>query len=116
VHPATTLFAGADRARWLAWTRPVEPDRVDGAWLTMLGDYFPPAVMVRSTGPSPAVTIEYAIQVHTSADPYPLGAGELLVCEMHATHAAAGFAIEDGSIWAPDGALLATVRQTRLAG
>jgi acyl-CoA thioesterase len=116
VHPATTLFAGAEQARWLAWTRPTKPDVVNGEWLTMLGDYFPPAVAVRSTGPTRAVTIEYGIQIHTSSDPYPLDERRYLACEMHATHAAAGFAVEDGSIWAPDGALLATVRQTRLAG
>ncbi len=116
VHPATTMFAGAAEARWLAWTRPVAPDVIDGPWLTMLGDYFPPAVCVSNTGPSRAVTIEYAIQVHTSAHPFMLPPDGYLACEMHATHAAEGFAIEDGSIWAPDGTLVATTRQTRLAG
>lgn len=116
LHPETTLFAGRAQARWMAWTRPTHPDRVDAEWLTMLGDYFPPAVAVRNTGPSRAVTIEYSIQIHTSAESYPLGAGQHVACEMHATHAASGFAVEDGTIWAPDGTLLATVRQTRLAG
>jgi acyl-CoA thioesterase len=116
LHPDTTLFAGHAQARWMAWTRPTHPDRVDAQWLTMLGDYFPPAVEVRNTVPSRAVTIEYGIQIHTSAESYPLGIGEHLACEMHATHAASGFAVEDGTIWAPDGTLLATVRQTRLAG
>jgi len=115
-HPATTMFAGAAQARWLAWTRPTEPDRVDPEWLTMLGDYFPPTVMVRSTGPRRAVTIEYGIQFHTGDHPYPLAPGDLLTCELHAPHASGGFAVEDGSIWAPDGTLLATMRQTRLAG
>ena len=116
LHPETTLFAGHPQARWMAWTRPTYPDRVDAQWLTMLGDYFPPAVSVRNTEPSRAVTIEYGIQIHTSAKSYPLGIGEHLACEMYATHAASGFAVEDGTIWAPDGTLLATVRQTRLAG
>jgi acyl-CoA thioesterase len=110
------MFAGRPQARWLAWTRPTAPDVVDGPWLTMLGDYFPPAVCVRYTGPARAVSIEYAIQLHTSADPVPLGPDDLLACTMHTTHAAEGFALEDGSIWAPDGLLLATIRQTRLAG
>jgi acyl-CoA thioesterase len=96
--------------------RDPHPDRVDAAWLTMLGDYFPPAVAVRNTGPSRAVSIEYGIQIHTSAEYYPLGTSQHLACEMRATHAASGFAVEDGTIWAPDGTLLATVRQTRLAG
>jgi acyl-CoA thioesterase len=116
LHPETTLFGGHADARWMAWTRPTHPDRVDAEWLTMLGDYFPPAVAVRNTGPTRAVTIEYSIQIHTSTDPYPLGSRQDLACEMHATHAASGFAVEDGTIWAPDGTLLATVRQTRLAG
>jgi acyl-CoA thioesterase len=116
VHPATTMFAGAPSARWLAWTRPTSPDRVDAAWLTMLGDYFPPAVTVRNTGPSRAVTIEYAIQLHTSGHDVRLGPDEHLACTMHAAHASAGFAVEDGTIWMPDGTLLATTRQTRLAG
>jgi acyl-CoA thioesterase len=116
LHPETTMFAGRAQARWMAWTRPTDPDRVDAEWLTMLGDYFPPAVTVRNTEPSRAVTIEYGIQIHTGTRPYPLEAGQYLACEMHATHAASGFAVEDGTIWAPDGILIATVRQTRLAG
>ncbi|MDT5303155.1 MAG: hypothetical protein QOG79_6397 [Mycobacterium sp.] len=62
------------------------------------------------------MTIECGIQIHTGAEPYLLEAGQHLACEMHATHAASGFAVEDGTIWAPDGTLIATVRQTRLAG
>ena len=116
VDPETTLFAGAPEARWKGWTRPDGDDVIDTAWLTLLGDYFPPAVTVRNTGPTRAVSIEYSIQIHTSADRIELGADEYLACEMHATHAAEGFAVEDGSIWAPDGTLLATTRQTRLAG
>jgi acyl-CoA thioesterase len=115
VHPDTTMFAGAPQARWLAWTRPSSPDQIDSAWLTMLGDYFPPAVLVRDTGPSRAVSIEYAIQIHNS-EPVALTPDEHLTCELHATHAAEGFAVEDGSIWTPRGKLLATTRQTRLAG
>ena len=116
LHPETTMFAGRAHARWMAWTRPTDPDRVDAEWLTMLGDYFPPAVAVRNTAPSRAVTIEYSIQIHTSAPHFPLATDQHLTCEMHATHAASGFAVEDGTVWAPDGTLLATVRQTRLAG
>ncbi len=116
VHPDTTLFAGAAEARWLAWTHPTPPDRVNGPWLTMLGDYFPPAVFVTSTGPTRAVSIEYSIQIHTNLQPLALAPGDYLTCTVHASHAAEGFAIEDATIWSPRGTLLATTRQTRLAG
>lgn len=116
LHPDTMLFAGNERAEWLAWSRPVDGGRFDSAWLTMFGDYFPPAVFARSTTPQRAVTIEYAIQLHSAAGAWTLGDQEYLAARMHAFHSADGFAVEDGWITLPDGALLATVRQTRLAG
>ena len=47
---------------------------------------------------------------------WDLGEEGYLTARMHAFHAHDGFAVEDGWIWMPDGKLLATVRQTRLAG
>ena len=66
--------------------------------------------------PQRAVTIEYGIQVHDAAGSWTLGEGELLTARMHAFHSHDGFAVEDGWIHLPDGTLLATTRQTRLAG
>jgi len=116
LHPDTTVFAGADRSEWLAWCRPRHGSPIDATWLTMFGDYFPPAVFTRVTGPNRAVTIEYAIQIHSAAGSWALGDHDELVARMHTFHSADGFAVEDGWIWLPDGALLATTRQTRLAG
>ena len=116
LDPATTMFSGAGQARLRAWVRPKGGDVVDAPWLTMLGDYLPPAVFARTEGPSRAVSVEYAVQLHTSALPLHLADGERLTLQAHAFHAAEGFAVEDGHIWAPDGTLLATCRQTRLAG
>ena len=82
----------------------------------MYGDYFPPAVFARATGPVRAVTIEYSIQIHQAAGSWSLGDGEHLATRVHAFHSHDGFAVEDGWIHLPGGALLATVRQTRLAG
>jgi len=116
LHPDTTPFGGAGRAEWLAWCRPLGTDTFDPTWLTMLGDYFPPAVFVRTEAPSLAVTIEYAIQFHTDDDAWTLGENEYVATQMHTFHSHAGFAVEDGRLQLPDGTLLATVRQTRLAG
>lgn len=121
LHPDTTMFAGAERAEWLAWSRPMEPGAdgrrtFDHAWLTMFGDYFPPAVFTRATEPARAVTIEYSIQIHHAEPTWTLESDEFLTARMHAVHSHDGFAVEDGWIWLPDGSLLATTRQTRLAG
>ncbi|HET8984942.1 MAG TPA: thioesterase family protein [Trueperaceae bacterium] len=116
LHPNTALLAGAARSEWLAWSRPLHGGTFDAGWLTMYGDYFPPAVFARATAPVRAVTKEYSIQIHSAADSWTLGAGELLAARMHAFHSSDDFAVEDGWIHLPDGTLLATVRQTRLAG
>jgi acyl-CoA thioesterase len=116
LHPDTQVFAGTDRAEWIAWSRPLGSGTFDSAWLAMFGDYFPPAVFTKATTPQRAVTIEYSIQIHDAAGRWDLADGELLAARMHATHSHDGFAVEDGWIHRPDGALLATTRQTRLAG
>ena len=116
LHPDTTLFAGAERAEWLAWSRPAAGDSFDAAWLTMFGDYFPPAVFARTAEPVRAVTIEYSIQIHSAVGSWTLADGAYLAARMHTFHSHDGFAVEDGWIHLPDGTLLATVRQTRLAG
>jgi hypothetical protein len=116
LHPDTTIFGGADRAEWIAWSRPIGGGTFDSAWLVMFGDYFPPAVFARATEPQRAVTIEYSIQVHDARGRWTLDADEHLSARMHTFHSHDGFAVEDGWIHLPDGELLATIRQTRLAG
>jgi len=116
LHPATVPFGGAERAEWMLWSRPRDGATFDTTWLTMFGDYPPPAVFARTTGPSRAVTVEYGIQIHTAGRSWTLAEGETLTARMHAFHSHDGFAVEDGWIWLPDGTLLATTRQTRLAG
>ncbi len=116
LHPDTTMFGGAVRAEWFAWSRPRHGGTFDATWLTMFGDYFPPAVFTRVTDHRRAVTIEYSIQVHSAAGSWTIADDEYLAVRMHTFHSHDGFAVEDGWIWLPDGTLLATTRQTRLAG
>lgn len=116
LHPESVVFGGMDRSEWVAWSRPLTGATFDTAWLAMFGDYFPPAVFTRSTEPVRAVTIEYSIQIHSGAGSWTLADDEYLAARMHAFHSHDGFAVEDGWIHLPDGTLLATVRQSRLAG
>ncbi len=116
LHPETQLLGGADRAEWIAWSRPLHGSRFDAAWLLMFGDYFPPAVFAKATTRQRAVTIEYSMQIHSAVGRWDLGENGYLTARMHAFHSHEGFAVEDGWIYLPDGELLATTRQTRLAG
>ncbi len=123
LHPDTLPFAGGPLAAWIGWARPLPGEgmsagegNVDAAWLALLGDFYPPATFAAATEPARAVTIEYAIQVHTSQLPYPLHEGEHVAVRVATAHAIDGFAVEDGVLRAPNGALLATTRQTRLSG
>lgn len=111
----TLPLAGGDRAEWRAWCRPKDGRVIDTAWLVMFADYFPPAVFARTTEFVRAVTIEYSVQVHDAAATWDLGDDGYLTARMHAFHSHDGFAVEDGWIWHPDGRLLVTSRQTRLA-
>jgi hypothetical protein len=58
----------------------------------------------------------YSIQIHSAAGTWTLTDGDYLAARMHTFHSHDGFVVEDGWIHVPDGTLLATVRQTRLAG
>lgn len=116
LDPRTTMFAGNERAEWIAWSRPQHGGTFDSAWLVMFGDYFPPAVFTRVTEPQRAVTIEYSVQIHVADGTWTLGDDDYLAARMHTFHSHDGFAVEDGWIHLPDGTLLATTRQTRLAG
>lgn len=114
--PDTVMLGGGPRAEWIAWSRPKHGATFDTTWLAMYGDYFPPAVFTRRTEPSRAVSIEYSLQIHRAEGQWTLADGELLPSRFHAFHSHDGFAVEDGWIYLPDGSLLATTRQTRLAG
>ncbi len=107
-------FGGGDEARVAAWLRPLDSDPIDAAWLVAMCDVLPPAVFSRTTGPVKAATIEYV--VHLATGQPSVRAGEHVYLSCHSPLSQEGFAVEDATMWAPDGSVLAVARQTRLAG
>ncbi len=77
-------------------------------------DLLPPAVFSRTTGPVAAATIEYVVHLATDQPSVPPGEYVYLSCRSPLSNE--GFAVEDATMWAPDGRVLAVARQTRLAG
>jgi acyl-CoA thioesterase len=61
-----------------------------------------------------AASIEYVVHLATGEPSAPPGEYVYLSCR--SPRANEGFAVEDATMWAPDGSVLAVARQTRLAG
>jgi hypothetical protein len=114
MDPDVVPFGGGPEA-WIAgWVRPLDGEAIDSAWLVAMCDILPPAVFSRTTGPVRAATIEYVVHL---ADAKPeLAAGDHAYLSSRSSFSNDGFAVEDGTMWGPDGRVLALARQTRLAG
>ena len=97
-----------------AWLRPLDGEPIDAAWLVAMCDMLPPAVFSRTSGPVKAATIEYVVHLATGEPALPAGDHVYLSCRSPLS--SDGFAVEDATMWGPDGRVLAVARQTRLAG
>ena len=114
LDPDVVPFGGGKEAWVAAWVRPLESETVDASWLIAMCDVLPPAVFSRTTGPVKAATIEYVVHL-ASAEP-SVPPGEYVYLSCRSPLSLEGFAVEDATMWAPDGRVLAVARQTRLAG
>jgi len=112
--PDVVMFGGGDEAAVAAWLRPPEGEPIDAAWVVAMCDILPPAVFTRTTGPAKAATIEYVVHLATGAPAVTNGERVYLSCRSPLSQE--GFAVEDATMWGPDGRVLAVARQTRLAG
>jgi acyl-CoA thioesterase len=114
LDPDVVLFGGGREAIVAAWLRPLEDEPIDAAWLVAMCDLLPPAVFSRTTGPVAAATIEYVVHLAAAEPRVPPGEFVYLSCRSPLSNE--GFAVEDATLWAPDGRVLAVARQARLAG
>jgi acyl-CoA thioesterase len=114
LDPEVVPFAGGDEAWVAAWLRPLRGEPIDAAWVVAMCDMLPPAVFSRLTGPVKAATLEYVVHLATGDPHLPPGEHAYLSCR--SPLASEGFAVEDATMWGPDGSVLAVARQTRLAG
>ena len=87
---------------------------INPAWLVAMCDILPPAVFSRTSRPVKAATIEYIVHLATGEPSVPQDEYVYLACRSPLS--TEGFAVEDATMWAPDGTVLALARQTRLAG
>jgi acyl-CoA thioesterase len=114
LDPDIVMFGGGEQAALGAWLRPHDGEPIDAAWVVAMCDILPPAVFTRTTAPAKAATIEYVVHLNTGEPALSPGEHVYLSCRSPLSHE--GFAVEDATMWAPDGRVLAVARQTRLAG
>lgn len=103
-------LSGGDRAEILVWMRLLEERPIDALSACMLADAGPPALYGCLSSyvamPSSEITIHFADTAAATASPWLLGA-------FRTRRAAEGYAIEDGELWTPAGALVLQARQQR---
>lgn len=114
LDPDTAPFTGQDASVMAAWLRPLDGDVVDAAWVVAMCEVLPPAVFSRTAGPVNAASLEFVVHLATGAPHLEPGTYAYLSCR--SPFAAEGFAVEEGTLWAADGSVLAVSHQTRLAG
>lgn len=98
----------------IGWTRFVDPAPYDAVALAAIGDSFPPPSLGRSAELFGALTLDYTVHFR-AALPHPSTAPDgFVLAELRSDFASDGLVEEDGWLWAPDGTLLAQVRQLGL--
>lgn len=110
LDPATIPAGGADDARIAGHVRPIEARPIDAAWLTMIGDWFPPAAFRRLVPPAGGVSVDYTVHIHREIA--SLGDGWLQGV-FDATTAQGGMALEHGLLATADGTPVAETFHTR---
>lgn len=107
-------MSGGDEALTGGWLRLAQPRPADAAVIAFYADAWLPSPFARLTTPAPAPTIDLTIHFRARL-PHPgMADGDPVLARFSSTTSRGGFFEEDGSIWAPDGTLLAQSRQLAL--
>jgi acyl-CoA thioesterase len=107
-------MSGGDEAVVGGWLRLAEPRVADAAAVAFYADAWLPSPFARMTEPAPAPTVDLTIHFRARL-PHPgMGVDEPVLARFSSSTSAGGYFEEDGSIWAPDGTLLAQSRQLAL--
>jgi acyl-CoA thioesterase len=107
-------MSGGDEAVVGGWLRLAEPRTADAAAVAFYVDAWLPSPFAVLKAPAPAPTIDLTIHFRARL-PHPgMAADDPVLARFSSSTSAGGYFEEDGSIWAPDGTLLAQSRQLAL--
>jgi acyl-CoA thioesterase len=109
-----SLAAGGDEALVGGWLRLAEQRVADAAAIAFYCDAWLPAPFALLKAPAPAPTIDLTIHFRARLPLATMDAAAPVLARFTSSTSHGGFFEEDGSIWAPDGTLLAQSRQLAL--
>ncbi len=109
------LFSGTGSSRTAGWIRTVEPRPLDAIELVAISDALPPAIFPRVSDRMAVPTIDLTVHIRAPLPLAGLAVDDRIYAEFTTDHVADGFIEEDGTMWAPDGTLLAQSRQLAIA-
>lgn len=110
IDPSTIPMGDAVDARVAGHVRPLESRPFDAAWLTVIGDWFPPSPFRRHTPPTGGVSIDYTVHMHRTL---PASADLWLEGVFEARTSIDGIALEHGTLATPEGLPVAETFHTR---
>jgi len=108
-------YSGSDETTIGGWLRLKDVTSVDAPAVACLLDAWAPAVLPRATAPVVAPTVDITMHFRRPV-PHPgTQPDDVFLFRMTSRLAHEGYFEEDGELWAPDGALIAQVRQMAIA-
>lgn len=108
-------YSGSEETTIGGWLRLRGGQIVDGPAAACLLDAWAPAVLARATGPVVAPTVDITMHFRRPLPHSGVGPDDYFLFRMMSRLAHEGYFEEDGELWAPDGALVAQVRQLAIA-
>lgn len=108
-------YSGAEETTIGGWLRLLDAQTIDGPAVACLLDAWAPAVLPRAQAPVVAPTIDITMHFRRPLPHAGAGPDDFLIFRMTSRLAHEGYFEEDGELWAPDGALVAQVRQLAIA-
>jgi acyl-CoA thioesterase len=104
-------LAGEPGEGMRAWLAMADPTPMSEALVVFLADAWMPALYAVLDEPAAVPSLDLAVQVDHVPDDH--GDQEPLLGSFRAEQAREGYVAEDGTLWTPDGDLVARARQTR---
>lgn len=106
-------FSGAETPDVAGWCRLLDPGPLDDAVLAGILDLWPPSLLPVLPEPRPAASVDLRYDVFGEWPPEGAGPETFWPFRCRTLHADAGYVVDEGELWSPDGRAIARVRQLR---